>query len=152
MLYRAEALIAAPAAHVWAVLTDFEAYAAWNRFTPGARPDGPFAEGTTMRLRVRLYGVAQPQRERITALEPGTRVAWGFAGPLLRAERVQTVEARGPATSHYVTEDRIEGPLSGVVEGLMGGRLRRGFGFVAEDLKARAEATWAGAATDAPAP
>lgn len=143
MLYRAEATIRAPASHVWAVLTDFEAYAEWNRFTPGVRPAGPLEVGTMVHLRVRLYGFAQPQRERITCVEPGRLVAWGFEGKLLRAERRQSIESLGPSESRYVTEDRIEGPLAGVVEACMGARLRRGFGWVAADLRARAESSWA---------
>ncbi|MEM1416865.1 MAG: SRPBCC domain-containing protein [Myxococcota bacterium] len=141
MLYRAEATIAAPAAHVWAVLTEFDAYGAWNPFTPVVRLGGPLAIGTKVSMRVRIYGFAQPQSERISALEPGRLLAWGFGGPFVRADRRQTVEDLGEGTSRYVTEDRIEGPLAGVVEALLGNRLRAGFQGVAEGLKARAEAT-----------
>lgn len=140
MLYRSECTIAAPPERVWAVLTDFAAYPEWNRFTPRIDLEGPLAAGSTVALHTRLRGRIQVQREQVRRVDEPRELVWGVRFPLgaIRAERVQRIEPTEDGC-RYVSEDRIEGPLSFVVERMFGASLREGFAAMAEGLRERVE-------------
>lgn len=138
MLYRATCDLAAEPEAVWAVLIAFERYPEWNPFTPRVVLDGPLAPGSTVALHTRLRGRIVVQRETVRRVVPPRELVWGVRFPLgaIRAERVQRLEATD-AGCRYVTEDRIEGPLSPIVEGLFGASLREGFAAMADALRGR---------------
>ncbi|GED96756.1 SRPBCC domain-containing protein [Gordonia crocea] len=139
--------IAAPAATVWAVLTDFGAYGEWNPFVPRAscvlEPGGAFD------MDVRLIGSGlRHQREFINHVDPGRSFSYSMKPAplgLLSSERVQTVAPSGPRTSHYSSHFQIDGLLAPVVAALLGGGMRRGFDEMAAGLKDRAEGVSGGA-------
>lgn len=138
MLYRATSGISADAETVWAVLTAFERYPEWNPFTPRVDLEGPLSPGATVALHTRLRGRIVVQRETVRRVSPPRELVWGVRFPLgaIRAERVQRLEVT-EGGCRYVTEDRIEGPLAGIVDALYGASLRSGFAAMAEALEAR---------------
>ena len=139
----ASAVIAAPIDAVWATLSDLEGYGGWNPFTP--RVDGALEVGADVALHVQMK--APPARrlrqvEHVTCVEPGRRVDWGtmMVGPMaLRANRTQQLEALGPETTRYWTEDVFSGLLVPLVMALYRGSIQRGFEGVAQGLKATCE-------------
>lgn len=133
--------IAAPAELVWQVLTDFEAYREWNPFVVAASCSLIVGEPMDMRVRV-LPFMVQPQREWITSCEEGRGFCYAMSmepGKLLRSRRCHEITPVDPAASRYESRFAIEGPLSGIVAGLLGSQLRRGFTEMSEEMKARAE-------------
>ena len=119
---------------MWSVLRDFDAYSSWNTFNPSAQTSGEI--GATIRLVVVLRGFRVPAFEQIRALTAPERLAWGFSfGPVLWAERVQTIKATETG-SHYVTVDTIGGWLSPLVGLLFNGALNAGFQTLVADLRA----------------
>ncbi|MFT3899010.1 MAG: SRPBCC domain-containing protein [Gordonia sp. (in: high G+C Gram-positive bacteria)] len=146
--------ITAPAATVWAVLTDFDSYGEWNPFVP--RASSTMRPGAPIDMSVRLTGgdKLRQQREYINTVEPGRYFSYSMKPAplgLLRSIREQTVAPSGAGTCHYTSHFEMSGPLAPVVGGLMGSGLRRGFDGMAAALKARAE-TLAGGAKHTPAP
>lgn len=139
--------IGAPAATVWAVLTDFDAYGQWNPFVPRAscrlEPGGPID------MDVRLRGdTLRHQREFINRVDPGRSFSYSMRPAplrLLRSVREQTVAPSGPGTCHYASHFQIDGLLVPVVEALLGGGMRRGFDDMTAGLKRRAEELGGGA-------
>ena len=133
--------IAAPAERVWEVLTDFDAYGDWNPFVVQASASLEVGAAMDMRVRV-LPFMTQGQREWITSVEPGRGFCYGLAKNALGAlnsERCHRVLPQGEGRCRYESRFAIEGWLSGIVKGLLGGQLRRGFGEMSAAVKTRAE-------------
>jgi hypothetical protein len=59
---------------------------------------------------------------------------------LLRAERWQRLEPASGGATRYITEDRIQGWLTPVVQALFGRSLEAGFAAMATALKRQVEA------------
>ena len=139
--------IAAPAATVWAVLTDFDAYGQWNPFVP--RASCRLEPGEPIDMAVRLRGTKlRRQREFINSVNPGRSFSYSMKPAplgLLRSVREQTVTPSGPGTCHYASHFQIDGPLAPVVSSLLGADMRRGFDDMAESLKTRDEMLAGGA-------
>ncbi|WP_235738644.1 SRPBCC domain-containing protein [Nocardioides alcanivorans] len=133
--------IEAPAATVWQVLTDFDAYGTWNPFARKARCD--LRPGGTIDMQVVLVGQRpMRQREFINSVDPGRGFSYSMKpapGGLLRSRRDQEVVDLGDGRSRYTSRFRIEGPLAPVVSILLGRALRRGFDGNVAGLKERAE-------------
>jgi hypothetical protein len=139
--------VAAPAATVWAVITDLDRYPEWNPFVVACRSTLQPGSPIDMRVRV-LPFVAQPQRETIFEHEPGRRLSYGLAPmPLgaLASRRSHTVESMSAERARYESDFRLDGWLAPVVQGLLGRRLAAGFAAMSAAIKARAEALHAGA-------
>lgn len=138
--------IAAPAATVWRVITDFARYPEWNPFVVACR--STLVPGTPIVMRVRVLPfVAQPQRERVFEHVPGRRLRYGIDPmPLgaLASSRAHEVEPAEAASSRYVSTFALDGWLAPVVAALFGARLERGFAAMSAGIKARAEALHAG--------
>jgi uncharacterized protein YndB with AHSA1/START domain len=133
--------IEAPAAVVWRVLTDFDAYGEWNPLSVGARCD--LRPGGAIEMRVALLpGRLIKQVEYVNWVTDGAGFSYSMkpapAG-LLRSVREQYVEDLGDGSSRYRSHFQLDGPLSPVVGALLGHNLRRGFDGVATALKGRAE-------------
>lgn len=70
-----EILIDAPPARVWAVLTDFAAYGAWNPFMP--EMSGALEAGTRLRVRIVPPGSGgMTFRPRLLAVTPERELRW----------------------------------------------------------------------------
>lgn len=144
--------IAAPAATVWAVLTDFDSYGQWNPFVP--RAACVLEPGRPIVMDVRLRGEKlRRQREFISAVEPGRSFRYSMKPVplgLLSSMREQIVTPSGAGICHYTSHFQIDGILAPLVEMLLGSSLRRGFDDMADGLKERAE-LMAGGARHTPA-
>lgn len=145
--------IDAPAATVWAVLTDFGSYDQWNPFVPHA--SCRLEPGAPIDMQVRLRGDSlRRQREFVNRVDPGRSFSYSMKPAplgLLRSVREQTVTPSGPGTCHYASHFQIDGLLTPVVSALLGKDMRRGFDDMAAALKQRSEAL-SGGAKHQPAP
>ena len=132
--------VAAPAERVWSVVCDLARYPEWNPFVVSCA--STLEIGDPIRMRVRLLGFAQPQREQILAHEPGRMLCYGLAPSRLGAlvsRRSHEVVALDPARTRYVSRFALSGWLSPLVALLLGRRLRAGFTAMSTALKARSE-------------
>jgi len=137
--YVAESEIDATPAEVWAVLVDIDRYGEWNPFTPEVKTTLTVGEPIDMKVHMSKLGFSVQQRETVRAVEPEARLVWGMQMlfGLIRAERVQTLEALEDGRTRYRTEDIIEGALEPFVRVLMGPSIQAGFDGVAAALEER---------------
>lgn len=133
--------IDAPSDLVWRVLTDVDSYGEWNPFVPACSTT--LEPGSPIDMQVRLVGPnPKAQREYIRSHTPGKEFSYAMKpAPLgvLRSERSHTVTALADGKTRYDSHFQLEGPLSPVVGGLLGGALRKGFGSMTEGVRLRAE-------------
>lgn len=135
--------INAPAELVWEVITDFASYREWNPFLTDCK--STLKPGDPIDLKVKLFSVAQPQREWVTEYVAGRRFAYGMKPmPLgaLSSQRSHDVQPAG-ANTMYQSYFHLDGWLMPLVRGLLGGRLEKGFEGMTQGIKARAEQLWA---------
>jgi hypothetical protein len=107
---RTEAWIPASPAMVWAVLTDFDAYAEWNPLNISARPIGPARLGgkldTTFVNPGGKPGATVRQTVTLTSFEPERALAWTGNVPLLfRGRHHFTLTPEGEGTRLLHGED-----------------------------------------------
>jgi hypothetical protein len=105
--------IEAPAEQVWKVLTDFEAFPAWNPFITHA--EGRLEVGARLKLRMQpVRGTAVTLRPTLVEVIDGRRLRWvgrlGVGG-LFDAEHLFVVETRGAAGSRLVQQEQFGGLL-----------------------------------------
>jgi hypothetical protein len=127
---------------VWSVIVDLDRYPEWNPFVVACRSTLAVGAPIAMRVRV-LPWLAQPQREEVFEHGPGRLLRYGIRPlPLgaLASSRSHAVEAVGVDRTRYASLFELSGWLAPVVEALLGGRLRAGFGDMTAALVARAEA------------
>ena len=134
--------INAPLVHVWSVLVDLERYREWNTFVPSMQSSFQVGSILTMQVQMRK-GVQVKSVETITAIEPQHLLAWKTRSPawLLRGERFQVLTAIDSGKTQYWTREAFTGILAPLLQILLARDLQRGFDAVAQNLKARAEAT-----------
>jgi uncharacterized protein YndB with AHSA1/START domain len=134
--------IAAPAAFVWSVLTDFAHYPQWNPYTVAVRtsleigtpidltlpnPDG--SDGTFV------------NREWVRVVAPPHHLRYDTAEemPGIFAVRDQWITSLDAGRCAYHTTDTISGKYADKVMELTGDWVKAGFDSVANGLKVRAE-------------
>jgi hypothetical protein len=74
LLVHTEIEIDAPAARVWEILADFDAYPDWNRLIP--RVTGAPVVGSTAGIRLALGSVQVPISVEILCADPGRELCW----------------------------------------------------------------------------
>ena len=136
--------VAAPAAVVWQVLTDFSAYGDWNPFVVGCECELKVGEKIVMQVILSEGNRPRRQVEYIKELEQGRQFA--YVSPrqpraMLHSHRSHTVTVLDDDRCHYHSCFELHGWLSPVVCLLHGRGLQRGFSTMTQALKARAEAT-----------
>lgn len=106
-LIRTDALIPAAPERVWAVLADFERYAEWNPLNLRATGQARLGAKVPMTfLNLSKPGTTIDQTVTIVACEPGRRLAWGGAVPLLFKGRHHfTLSPEGAGTRILHGED-----------------------------------------------
>lgn len=138
--------IDAPAAVVWAVLTDLPSYNLWNPFCVRAESTLQIGDPITMTLaNYAVPGTLVPNVEYICACEPEKLLSWQMvhseAWPY-PARRDQIIEATGPASCRYHSTDAFLGNNGIHVFRFAGPWVKRAFDDSARALKARAEALY----------
>lgn len=138
MNFEASVEIDATPSHVWAVLTDVEAWPTWTESVRRVErlDDGPFAVGSRARIKQpRLPAVVW----EVTEVEPERSFAWSnssaglttVAGHVVRAN-----DAHGATFTNSITQT---GPLASLLGWLIGGMTRRYLQMEAQGLKRRCE-------------
>ena len=134
--------IAAPAARVWAILTDFAAYPTWNPFIQ--KISGPQTPGETLTVAIQpVGGRAMTLRPRVLAFEEFAELRWKghvlFPG-VFAGEHCFQLSQSGEHRTLFKQSETFTGLLVSLV---LRGAARRGTeqGFIAmnEALKHRAE-------------
>ena len=132
--------IAAPAERVWAILTDFGAYAQWNPFLEQA--SGSAVVGSRLTIRFHPPGSrATTLRPTVLSADPGRELRWRgrvLLPGLLDAVHHFTIEPDGPNRVKFTQHETF----SGLLLPLFGATLRngeRGFAAMNQALKTRAE-------------
>ncbi|MFJ4521452.1 SRPBCC family protein [Streptomyces sp. NPDC088810] len=118
----AEARIQAPAEKVWAQLTDWPSYGAWNATHTSFPQGGPeaLAVGGTFQENMKLMGFPAEVDWTIEELEPARVFAIRGKGPM-----AVTVATRYTLTPDgNATTVRIDGEFTGAAVSLMAGRLK----------------------------
>ncbi|MEU6595303.1 SRPBCC family protein [Streptomyces sp. NPDC046881] len=118
----AEAHIQAPAGKVWAQLTDWPSYGAWNATHTSFPRGGPetLAVGGTFQENMKLMGFPAEVDWTIEELEPARVFAIRGKGPMAVTVATRyTLTPDGDATTV-----RIEGEFTGAAVSLMAGRLK----------------------------
>jgi hypothetical protein len=143
MEIRSELEIAAPASEVWGILTDFPRYQEWNPFITEMQCNAvvgsplelllSLPEGRDHRLKARLLRFEQDFELRFRAhlLLPG----------LFDGEHFLRVVALSPKRTRFVQGENFSGVLLRF-SGRTLTRVARGFDFMNEALKRRAEANF----------
>ncbi len=133
----AEARIQAPAEKIWAQLTDWTAYGAWNATHTSFPKGGPSAleVGATFEENMKLMGFPAEVEWTITELEPARTLAIRGKGPMAVTVATRyTLAPDGDATTV-----RIDGEFTGAAVSLMAGKLKdSGTAALNESLRKRA--------------
>jgi hypothetical protein len=138
---RTEILIAAPAARVWEVLTDFEAFPAWNPFI--RRIDGIPVPRTRLRVSIRPPGGrAMTFRPTVLRVEPERHLSWRgrtLVPGLFDGEHVFELEAAGADQVRFLHAEHFRGVLVPLLARTLTTTTRNGFEQMNAALKRRAE-------------
>jgi hypothetical protein len=149
--HRTEFEIDASDEQVWAVLADFDDYAAWNPSVPSI--SGDLREGGTVSLTLSLPG--RPNLNVTAVLEdvtPNRRLTWrGHLGAdrLFTGYREFAIEPFAENKVRVTHVEDLQGWIAPMFEALMGGSVQRHHDMFNEALKRRAEAAAADAAKSA---
>jgi hypothetical protein len=140
MELRDEIIIEAPAAEVWAVLTDTASYPAWNPFV--VELTGELAVGSKLRAVIRVPG-KRPMtfKPRLLAVSADRELRWigrlGIRG-LLDGEHTFELEAIAPDRTRFVQSERFSGALVPLMRKSLAGTVD-GFRAMNEALETEVE-------------
>ncbi|MEO7032891.1 MAG: SRPBCC domain-containing protein [Polyangiaceae bacterium] len=140
MEIRTELEIAAPASHVWRILTDFPRYGEWNPFITEIA--GELAVGRKLRLRLSLPEGRDLQiRPQLLRCDENRELCWRghllFPG-LFDGQHFFRLEAVGEERTRFVQAENFSGVLVRF-SGRTITRAARGFVYMNQALKRRAE-------------
>jgi hypothetical protein len=138
----AEIEIAATPERVWAILTEFAAYPAWNPFI--RKVEGAPAVGTRLAVRIEPPGGrGMAFRPTVLTVEPNRELRWlgrMLVPGLFDGEHSFHLEPLDAGRVRLVQAERFTGFLVPVLGGMLG-NTERGFQAMNQALKERAEAT-----------
>lgn len=132
--------VAAPAATVWRVLDDVDAYPEWNPFVLTCRTT--WKVGSPIVMKVRLTPrITIRQKETVRRYDDGRLIEYGIdlPGGLLTSVRRHVVTAVDDTTTRYDSEFVLAGRLAPLVRRLLGTHLERGFAGMTVAVAQRAE-------------
>lgn len=136
-----EIIINAPAASVWAVLTDFAAYPEWNSFITAI--SGSLAEGGRLNVCIQPQGGrAMRFKPRILACRAPHEMRWLGSLPLrglFDGEHYFLLEALSEQQTRLIHGERFSGLLVGLVEASLDKHTLPAFEQMNRELKQRAE-------------
>jgi hypothetical protein len=139
---RTEIEIAAVAARVWDVLTDFSAYPRWNPFI--RQIDGVLAPRARLRVRIQPPGGrAMTFHPTVLRVDDGRHFSWRgrtFLPGLFDGEHAFDLEATAPQHVRFVHGEVFRGLLVPLLAGTLRTTTRQGFEAMNTALKKRVEA------------
>ena len=130
--------IEAPIDDVWEVLTSFDKYEAWNRFTPKVETSGRLGDPVTLHVRLKETGNLRKSHLKIEHIEPYT-LSWGTRNLFIEAHRTQSLSPLDSGHTLYESKEPFGGLLGRIVVWFLEARLMRGYQWAAEGLKNQAE-------------
>ncbi len=130
--------IEAPIETVWHVLTGFDDYENWNRFTPKVETDGRLGDSVTLHVRLNNFGPLTKSKLVITQIEPYT-LCWGSENFFIKAHRTQTLTRISERKTRYESREPFGGLLAPIIIWLYKTNLMRGYDWAAQGLKVEAE-------------
>ena len=137
---RTEIDIDAPAARVWAVLTDFAAFPQWNPFIRYI--DGILSPRLPLTVRIQPPGGrALTFRPTVLRVEPERELAWRgrtLVAGIFDGEHVFTLDPRGGGV-RFIHAERFSGALVPLLRRSLETTTKQGFEAMNAALKARAE-------------
>jgi len=132
--------INAPIEQVWEVLTDFDAYGAWNRFTPKIETSGRIGERVKLHVRLSEKEGGRLTQSNLTIKKKAAyELCWGSENFLIKANRFQTLTPLESGKTRYESREPFGGLLAPLIMWLHRDNLMRGYKWAAEGLKERAE-------------
>jgi uncharacterized protein YndB with AHSA1/START domain len=144
---KAEIIINKPAQAVFAVITDFDTYHEWNRFTPRISlrtADFRVGEEFDLDCRMTKKSLLKNEHEVILEIKPeeysfcmGTSRTRGRPG--ITSYRWQICRPMEGGKTQFVNFEEFHGPLAPVVYLLYTGKLRAAFADYCSSLKIRTE-------------
>lgn len=138
--------IDAPAALVWTVLLDFDAYVEWNPFV--LEIQGRTIPGERLRVSIRPPGARSMSfRPRVLTVTHGRELRWlgRFVVPgLLDGEHFFRLEPIGTSRVRFIHGEDFSGLLVGLLEDTLLSSTRNGFEAMNHALKRRAESVRGG--------
>ncbi|HEX5474615.1 MAG TPA: SRPBCC family protein [Vicinamibacterales bacterium] len=141
---------------VWRVMQTFAAYPDWNPLHRRLELDGPFCDGTPVRITMKMDAFTFRHRARLTDVDPAARqFAWvaqvGHVPGLYVVYRRFRIEG-APGGSRLIQHEVGTGPVAAVLfaGGFMLPRVERAFGLLAAAVDRRAALSTAGPAGAAP--
>jgi len=143
----ADIVIDAPPRKVWDIITDFDKYPEWNRFTPRITlRNAGFAEGAEFDLDCRMTDrlLLKNEHETVLTVDPaGLSLCMGTSRtrgrPGIRSFRWQICGQLDGGRSHFTNYEEFHGPLAPLVRLLYGKKLKAAFRKYCLTLKDRAE-------------
>ncbi len=145
----AEIVIDAPPRRVWDIITDFDNYPGWNRFTPRITlRNSDFAEGAEFDLDCRMTDrlLLRDEHETILTVDStklrlcmGTSRTKGRPG--IRSFRWQICVDLDGGRTHFTNYEEFHGPLAPLVRLMYGKKLKEAFQKYCLALKERAESS-----------
>jgi hypothetical protein len=137
---RSEIEIAAPAEHVWRVLSNFDAYPEWNPFMRSVA--GSCKAGSRLTVRIEPPGGrGMTFKPTILKADPGRELRWLgrlIVPGLFDGEHRLTIETLENGRSRFVQSERFSGLLVGLFASTLVAT-QRGFEQMNAALKTRAE-------------
>lgn len=128
--------VPATPATVWAVLTDVDAYPAWNTLLS---VQGEFQVGETVAVRLTMPGMPTvPLKPEITAYEPERAIRWRSRLFGVEAEHAFLLEPLADGGTRFVQSEQFSGAMAGPVVRRLERRIRRGFDQMNVGLRRRA--------------
>lgn len=121
---------------VWDVLTDVDAYSAWNTLL---RVSGDYVVGETVDARLSVPGLPTVSfAPTIVTVDPDREITWRSTLFGHAAEHTFRIEPAPDGTTTFVQHETIDGPLAAPVVGRLDRRLERGFEQMNVGLRRRA--------------
>jgi hypothetical protein len=133
--------IKARPSHVWEILTDFDAYPAWNPFIN--RIIGEPRVGSHLDVTMTHPG-GKPAHftPKVVVVRANRELRWKgklFVGGLFDGEHIFTIAPAGGSSVHFVQRERFRGILVPFLRKMLETKTRKGFVAMNKALKTRAE-------------
>jgi hypothetical protein len=137
-----EIVIAASPERVWAILTDFASYPAWNPFI--RRIAGQPVTGSRLEVRLVPPGSrGMTLRPKLLEARPARSLRWlghlGMRG-IFDGEHTLRIEPAGTGQVRFMQSERFTGVLAPVISRFIASGTQHGFEAMNAALKVRAEA------------